>query len=253
MKQKFFSLKHRSKSAAKNKLRWLKEHPIAVPAVTFGVMFLLLGVGWLIFGRQAQPHLKRDSKVVIISHDKVQQVVPTIEPTVGSLLAKLNIKINKGDVVEPAVTTKINQDDFRINIYRAVPVLVVDGTSRNYTYSAATTPRAIATQTGNTVFPEDLVSTLPTQNFILSGAIGEQVTIDRATPVTLNLYNSSQTVRTRAKTVGDLVAEKKIQLGKEDQLMPLAATPLTPGQQIYVIRNGVTTTTVTEDIAMPKQ
>lgn len=253
MKQKFFSLKHRSKSAAKNKLRWLKEHPIAVPAVTFGVMFLLLGAGWLFFGRQAQPHLKRDSKVVIISHDKVQQVVPTIEPTVGSLLAKLNIKINKGDVVEPAVTTKINQDDFRINIYRAVPVLVVDGTSRNYTYSAATTPRAIAAQTGNTVFPEDLVSTLPTQNFILSGAIGEQVTIDRATLVTLNLYNSSQTVRTRAKTVGDLVAEKKIQLGKEDQLMPVAATPLTPGQQIYVIRNGVTTTTVTEDIAMPKQ
>ena len=45
---KVFSLKHRSKSAAKNKLRWLKRAPIAdVPAVTF-VMFLLLGAGWLI-------------------------------------------------------------------------------------------------------------------------------------------------------------------------------------------------------------
>ena len=253
MKQKLYKLKSRGKSAAHSKWRWLKEHPIAVPAVTLGVMVTLAGLGWLLFKDKATPHLDHDSKVVIISHDKVQQVVPTIEPTVGALLARLKIEINRGDTVEPAITTKISQDDFRINIYRAVPVLVVDGTTRNFTYSAATTPRAIAVQTGNSIFPEDKVSTVPTSNFITSGAIGEQVTINRATPVTLNLYNSSQTVRTHAKTVGELVAEKKIQLGKEDQLMPTADSPLVAGQQVYVVRNGVTTTTVTEDIAMPKQ
>ena len=40
-----------------------------------------------LFKDKATPHLNHDSKVVIISHDKVQQVVPTIEPTVGALLA----------------------------------------------------------------------------------------------------------------------------------------------------------------------
>lgn len=253
MKQKLYRLKSRGKNAAHSKWHWLKEHPVAVPAVTFGVMLFLAGLGWLIFGSRAQPRLSHDSKVVIISHDKVQQVVPTIEPTVGALLNTLKIPINKGDIVEPAVTTKISQDDFRINIYRAVPVLVVDGNNRNFTYSAATTPRAIATQTGKNIYPEDKVTTVPTRNFITSGAIGEQVTINRATAVTLNLYNSSQTVRTHAKTVGELVAEKKIQLGKEDQLMPTAETPLAAGQQVYVVRNGITTTTVTEEIAMPKQ
>ena len=69
----------------------------------------------------------------------------------------------------------------RINIYRAVPVLVVDGTTRNFTYSAAT---AAGHRHSNWQqhFPEDKVSTVPTSNFITSGAIGEQVTINRATP-----------------------------------------------------------------------
>ena len=53
--------------------------------------------------------------------------------------------------------------------------------------------------------------------------------------------------------MGELVAEKRKFSWAKDQLMPTADSPLVAGQQVYVVRNGVTTTTVTEDIAMPKQ
>ena len=123
-----------------------------------------------------------------------------------------------------------------------------DGTSQNCTYSAATTLRAIAAQTGNTVFPEDF-GQARCQLRTLFRRCWRAVTIDRATPVTLNLYNSSQTARNNAlKLLVIWWQRRKFSLAKKT--MPLADTPLTPGQQIHVIRNGVTTTTVTEDIAM---
>lgn len=193
------------------------------------------------------------TRVVIVSHDHVEQTVPSIEPTVGMLLKKLNITMGEGDVVEPAANTKINQDDFRINVYRAVPVQVVDGDKRTYTFSAATTPRAIARQTGSSLYAEDIVKTDPVTNFLKQGAIGEQVIIDRATPVSVNLYGTPETIRTHAETVGELMKEKGIKLSANDQVMPAADTPITENQQVFIARNGTKLESVTENIAMPVQ
>jgi len=35
-------------------------------------------------------------------------------------------------VVEPSLTTAINQEDFRINVYRAVPVEIIEGSRKLY-------------------------------------------------------------------------------------------------------------------------
>jgi len=191
--------------------------------------------------------------VVIVSHDNLQQTVPSIEPTVGALLKKLNIRLNQGDVVEPAADTKIQQDNFRINVYRAVPVEIVDGVHKTFTFSAATTPRSIAKQNNVQVFPEDGVSTDPVQNFVRDSAIGEQVVIDRAVPIHLNLYGTPLVVRTHAKTVGDLVKEKNIHLANGDQVKPALSTPLAPNQQVFILRKGTKIITVSKNIAMPVQ
>src|SRR5581483_7363477 len=105
---------------------------------------------------------------------------------------------------------------FRINIYRAVPVEIVDGSSLTYSFSAATTPRAIAAQTGVQVFAEDNLSVVPTRNFLTEDAIGERLVVNRATPVNVNLFGAPTVIRTHAKTVGDLLAEKHIALAKDD-------------------------------------
>jgi uncharacterized protein YabE (DUF348 family) len=193
-----------------------------------------------------------DSLVVIISHDKVEQTVPTRQTTVGELLQKLNIPVKEGDIVEPAANTEIKQDDFRINVYRAVPIEVVDNGHRTFTFSAATTPRSIAKQAGATLYAEDKLATKPVTNFLQDGTLGQQVIINRATPVTFNLYGNSLNVRTQAKTVAELLKEKNISLGKDDSVQPALSTKLTPGGQVFLLRQGTQITSVTEDIPMPQ-
>jgi uncharacterized protein YabE (DUF348 family) len=235
------------------KIRILSRHPFAVPVITFSVLLILTGAIFLIGGHSSNLTPVANAKIVIISHDGQQQIVPSREPTVGALLRKLHIQLNQGDVVEPDLNTPIDQDEFRINIYRAVPVEIVDGTQKTYTFSAATTPRAIAEQTGNTVYPEDYVATEPTENFLSSGSIGEQVVIDRAIPINLNLYGTPLTIRTHASTVGNLIKQENIHLAASDQVIPSLTTPLSTGAQVFIVRQGTKIQSVSQTIPMPIQ
>lgn len=228
----------------------IARHPFAVPVATFFGLFFLTGLALMIFNRKPTTI---DPNIVVISHDKEQQIVSSKEPTVGALLSKLNIKVNDGDVVEPALTTPIRQDDFRINIYRAVPVEIVDGGQATLAMSARTTERNVATDAGIKIYPEDHLTTKPITDFVSSGAVTEEVVIDRATPVNVNLYGTPVVMRTHAKTVGDLLAERNIKLKPQDQVKPDPATPIAEAGMISVVRNGLSTLTVQEDIAMPVQ
>ena len=233
------------------RLKIVSRHPFAVPFFVFLFLFIASAAVYFVFVRTNPP--RQDARVVIISHDHIEQTVPSIEPTVGALLSKLKISINQGDVVEPALTTPIKQDDFRINIYRAVPVEVVDGAQKTFTFSAATTPRSIAKQTGTTVYPEDIVNTDPVQDFLKDGAIGQQVVVDRAQAINLNLYGTPLAIRTHAKTVAELIKEKHINLAKDDEVTPAPTTPIGANQQIFIERNGVKIESVTQTIDMPVQ
>jgi uncharacterized protein YabE (DUF348 family) len=236
-----------------DELKTMSRHPHAVPIITFAVLiFLTAGIYFAV--RQTH-HIKPHQKgfVVIVSHDHQKQVVPSHQQTVGTLLKKLNIRLGEGDVVEPAANTVIQQDDFRVNVYRAVPVQVVDGSKKTFTFSAGTTPRAIAQQTGQILYAEDWVNTVPAQNFVQTGAIGEQVVIDPATPVNADLYGAPVVLRTHAKTVGDMMKEKHITLTKEDHVSVPKSTPITPGLKVAFLRTGIKTQTVKEAIATPVQ
>lgn len=237
--------------------KWLKAfklHPHLVPVFTFGGLLLLCLIGFVLyhFARPVKPAMP-DTRIVIISHDGQKQIVPSRQATVGKLLNKLHIQLNEGDRVEPALTTAIDQDEFRINIYRAIPVEVVDGTEHTYAFSAATTPRSIAAQTTSTLYNDDIVTRQPTEDFLKTSTVGEQVVINRATPVNLNLYGTPLTIRTHAQTVADLIAEEHIKLAKDDQVTPAATTPLTANVQVFIERNGTKIESVAQTIPMPVQ
>ncbi|MGC1176771.1 MAG: G5 domain-containing protein [Candidatus Saccharimonadales bacterium] len=235
------------------KLKIISRHPYAVPLITLAVLVSLTGAIYGIAKQTKHLPVTPDAKIVIISHDHQQQIVPSRKQTVGSLLQKLNLKLDEGDVVEPAATTMIDQDQFRINIYRAVPVEVVDGSHRTFAFSAAKTPRAVAQQAGTTLYPEDIVNNDPVENFLQTGAVGGQIVIDRATPVAVDLYGTPVTLRTHAKTIAGLMKEKNIKLAKDDKIEPAPDTPITPDQHVAFIRTGVKVETVTEQIATPVQ
>lgn len=225
----------------------------AVPVVTFVVLLMLVVVGIVVFSGGHPTLVHSDSHIVLVSHDNQEQTVPTRAATVGELLPKIGITLNKGDVVEPSVDTAIADDNFRVNVYRATPVTIVDGSQRTVTFSAATTGRSIAKQVGVAVYPEDKVSLEPTQNFVLDQSIGARVVIDRAVPVNLNLYGTPVATRTHAKTVKDLLQEKNIRLAADDNVQPGLDALLSPNAQVFVSRHGIQIVSVQEQIPMPVQ
>lgn len=234
-------------------LSFISRHPYAVPFITFFVLLILTGIITLFVIKTHNTGIVPHQEIVIISYDHHKQVVPNKEPTVGALLNKLNIHLHPGDVVEPAESTPIKQDQFRINIYRAVPVEIVDGQKKTYTFSAATTPRSIAEQAGKTIYPNDKLKTVPVENFVTSQSIGEQVVIDRAKPINVNLYGTPLVIRTQAKTVGGLLKQANIHLASSDQVLPQLSAPIVSGSQVFIIRKGTKIESVSATIPMPVQ
>ncbi len=228
----------------------IKNHPFMVPVMTFvglAVVSLLVIVG---FGSKTlKPN---DARVVIVSYDKKQQIVPTRAGTVKELLERLAITVEEGDVVEPAQDTEIVEDNFRVNVYRARPVTVIDEGRAKLAFSAATTPRSIAAQAGVEVYPEDKIENKPVENVLAEG-IAQKVVIDRAVLVNFNLYGTAASTRTHATTVEQLLAEKNIQLAEGDNVNPIASTNLTPGMQVFVTRSGTQIASVEEAIDPERQ
>lgn len=231
-----------------------RHHPKALPVAAVLVLLFISAVSLVALrdSRVALSKQEPDSKIVILHSDKQTRVLPTREKTVGELLENAGIELNEGDVVEPAQDTEIVEDDFRVNVYRASPVVIHDGENRTVALSAAQTSRSIADQAGITVYPEDEVTTEPSRDYLKDG-IGSKVTINRSTPVVLNLYGTSLPTRTHSETVGDLLNEKGVVLADGDTVNPAPGTVLDANTQIFVTRFGVQVVTAEEEIAMPEE
>lgn len=96
-------------------------------------------------------------------------------------------------------------------------------------------------------FPEDKVSFFPDPSM----GIGTVITVQRALPITVMDGKKSRTLRTWQTTVGDLLKEKKIELGNDDRIAPTAITALSKNMTVTIIR--VARTNVTETEAVPYQ
>lgn len=232
------------------------KHPaFLVPMLTFGTLLLLCSVALFFVTRGTSgPQLSTsNSKVVIMRVEGEERIVPTRAKTVNELLKRLDITLNEGDVVEPAKDTEIVSDNFRVNVYRALPVTVIDGDSETQALSAAATPRSIAKQSGIDAYPEDRLDMEPTQNFVTDGVIGQKLMVARATPVNVSLYGAPVVIRTHAKTVGEFLKEKNITLNEGETVQPSEDSPISATEPIFVNRKGVTVQIATEEIAPEKQ
>jgi uncharacterized protein YabE (DUF348 family) len=232
--------------------RLTKKH-LLIPIITFSILLIASIVIFLILNNGQAQFKPITAYIAIITHDHIRQVVPTNEPTVGALLKKLSITLNQGDVVEPNLSTPIAEDNFRINIYRAVPVEIIDGSQQIFTFSAQTTARSIAQQSGINIYPEDDVYYQPVTNFLVQPTIGEQVIVIPSTPINLNVYGTQSLVRTHATTVGGLLEDERIKLGRDDTVQPANTAALTADAQVFLIHHGTQLSTVQQTIPMPVQ
>lgn len=192
-----------------------------------------------------------DSRIVSIYVDGEKKVFSTEATTVGEVLKRENIQLQDGDLVEPGLASAISRPYFNINLYRARPLLVVDGGREYKTTAASENPKVAAQRAGLTVYPEDRYSTEIVRDFVDDQVVGLKISIQRATPVVVTVDGKTTTLRTQRDTIAELLAEKKIVLGEKDKVTPQLSTALVAGLSVQVTR--VAEITKTEEVKIPRQ
>ena len=241
--------KKRAKAAHARSKRQIKERPYIVPI--FGLLLGFVIVGAALLGGLCKSLRPSDAHVVFLFDKGDRIVVDTKAATVGDMINKLPLNLIPEDVVEPSLDTPIPEDNFRVNIYRARPVTVIDSGSKTVTLTAQKSPRVVAQGAGLNLQSEDQASFVP--GALSEGIIGEKVVVARATPVALNLYGAQLTAYTQAKTVKELLQEKQIELSGGESVQPQESTPITPNLPVFVLRKDAKIVTAEEPVSPPEQ
>jgi uncharacterized protein YabE (DUF348 family) len=209
--------------------------------VTVAIAACLL-VGGLSLGLLANKTAHAENqRIVTIYHDNQEQIVATSANTVGDVLTRAGIPVGEQDSVEPIKNTKLVAQNYTINLYRARPIIVVDGEQRYRIMSPYQSARKIAEAAGLVTYDEDSFTLERIDDFLVENGIGLKLTITRSTPLNMMLYGQNVALRTQAKTVKELLQEKKITLGHDDGVSPAIDTPISSNMTIDVYRNGVQT------------
>ena len=220
-------------------------------AVAIGILITIVSFG-LASGRlPIAPSASAQSQTLVSLYvDGQDKMFSTGAQTVGQVLSLSHVTLGKGDLVEPSASTPLTKGMFNINVYRARPVLVIDGTHDYRLMSAYQSPRLLAKAAGVNVYPEDAYQTGVVQDFVKDKAIGEQVTVIRAKPFTVHVDGTTRLLRTQAKTVGGALADAGIALGPKDTVSTPVTAPLVANTFITVTR--VTEAVVTQTTDLPK-
>ncbi|HEV2412804.1 MAG TPA: ubiquitin-like domain-containing protein [Candidatus Saccharimonadales bacterium] len=216
-------------------------------SIVTAALFVITVASLIIFFPHHQAQADNLTYVTVYDNGS-NQTFATHAKTVGDLLNEVHIPVGKYDLVEPSEDTVLLGADYNVNIYTARPVEVIDGTNKYTVMTAAQTPQDIVAAAGLSLYPQDTTSTNLINNFVEAGNAGVQVTINRATPFTFDLYGNPVPVRTQAKTVGEFLASQNITMKQGDQLMTPVDTPISTGMTVNLVHNGSEVVTTQQTI-----
>lgn len=215
------------------------------------VSLAILGfVGVSAMNMVAQPASAiNDSGRLISLHDRGKETVfLTNADTLRAAFEEIGVEVDSHDAVEPAMDEKLVASNYQVNIYRARPVTVIDGSTRLKVVTPYQTAEQIIADVGISLYPEDTTS-LSRSNDIISDGAGLQLQIKRATPFVLELYGKKTEVRTQGTTVGEMLKEKNIVLAENDRASLPTSTAISAGLEVRVWREGKQTINVDEAVA----
>lgn len=194
--------------------------------------------------------LADSSRIVSIYSDGHKKVITSQATTVKDVVAESDIELHEGDLVEPALDTAVPAGFFNINIYRARPVVVEDQGKQVLVQTALQSPRLIAESAGIKTYPEDQFSMQTIAEPTSVGTVGQQVIIDRATPVLIEADGKKTVVRTQQQTVGELLNERDVALGPQDTIDTPRETKIAENLVIKV--NRVKVVVVREEVKIER-
>ncbi len=218
-----------------------------VSLVVAGLLTLIIGFVMVMAQRPVAAQPVDGHLLTVFDRGKEQRFL-TQATTIADALKEAGVELDDRDAVEPARSEVLVATDYKVNVSRARPVIVVDGATRQRVVTPYQTAERIVADAGITLYPEDTTALVRSENPVTDGA-GLQLTIDRAARVSLDLFGQTTQVRTQGETVGAFLREKGIVLTASDRVMPSADTPVVDGAAVRVWREGTQTVTVDETVA----
>lgn len=197
-------------------------------------------------------HARANNERLVTFYDHgTKRTILTKATTVRYALRDADITIAPNDVIEPKIDHDLVATNYVVNIYRARPVIVVDGAIRQKVMTAAQTSRAIVASANVAELQDEDKTALTVSDDIAHDGASTILTIDRAVPFTLQLYGTPNQAYSHAATVGEMLEEKKVKLSPQDTVSVDQNVPMAAGMTVAIWRNGVQTATVDEQIAFP--
>lgn len=213
------------------------------------MLCLAIGLGILAALLMPKAMAVGEGERLVMIHDRgVDHGMITRADTLRDVFDEAGIKLDKNDRVEPGLDEPLVASHYQVNVYRARPVIIVDGAVKQLVMSAYQTPKQIAEHAGISLRDEDVATVDLDNNFVSDGA-SIRMTVDRAAPVQLTLYGKTETVYTQATTVAEFLKEKDITLGGNDDMSAERSTPIAANMLLSIWRNGKQTMTQEEDVA----
>lgn len=225
----------------------LRRHSTIFAVVSAILLAVILFVLFLVPRADAATADKTGEKLVTVYDRGENRGFITKAATLRQAFEQENINLDKNDIVEPGLDEELTSNNYQVNIYRARPVVIVDGSVQQLVMSAYQTPKQIAAHAGITLRDED-EATLGLSSNILRDGASERMSIDRAAPVRLTLYGKAETVYTQAEDVEAFMKEKGITLGPKDDVSRDLDDEITENMKLSIWRNGKQTITKEEPI-----
>jgi uncharacterized protein YabE (DUF348 family) len=189
----------------------------------------------------------QNGRLITIYDRGSEKVILSQASTIGDALKEAGVAVDVKDAVEPAVTEKLVASDYQVNIYRARPVIIVDGNLRTKINTPYQTAVQIIESAGIKLYDEDKTILERTDDIVAEGA-GLKLTIDRAALFNFDLFGKTTAARTHGDTVGEMLNKKGIKLTVSDRVLPDKNAKLTEDMTVRVWREGKQTITVDESV-----
>lgn len=228
-------------------IQFLRTQRYAV--LTAGVLLALCSVVSSNYVYANEATAAQNGRLITIHDRGGERVILTHTNSIRDAMQDAHITLASKDIIEPGLDSQLVATSYVVNIYRARPVIVVDGLIKEKIMTASQTPRDIVTAAGITELHDEDRTTMAASSDIAADGASTVLTVDRAIPFTLLLYGTPTQAYSHAKTVREMLNQKGVALSPQDSVSVSLDIPLTAGMTVAIWRNGVQTATVEEQTA----
>jgi uncharacterized protein YabE (DUF348 family) len=184
-------------------------------------------------------------KSVALSVDGKSSAVHLFGNTVGDVLTHEGIKLTGHDLVAPAVSTPLEDDQKVVVKYGRLLKVTVDGATKEY-WTTSTTVAGALSELG---IRADSAKLSVSRSQPL-GRMGLAMAVTTPKNVMVSVDGRTLKARTTSTTVAELLTELKVKVGARDRVTPALKAPLTStGQKVAVSRITQKSVTASEAIA----